>query len=74
MITNVSNKITMEEVFYDALKEIDQDMLKHIKTNVSIFYKIPTSEINKMKFTELKNNFVNILYYNKKQKEQMNNG
>jgi len=46
--------------------------LQHFYTNVAIFYKIP-SPLLKKKYTlsEIKEMYIDILYYNKKQKGAM---
>ena len=43
-------------------------MRAHMRANVSVFYKIPNGAVARMKMSELKANYINILYYNKHNK------
>jgi len=48
-------------------------MKLNMRTNVSIFFKKTMQEVEKMKFTELKKNYITVLYNNKKMKEMIPN-
>ena len=56
----------MNEVFYQQIKDRDSP-LKHMYTNVAVFYKIPSPRLRKeYTFSEIKEMYIDILYYNKK--------
>jgi len=62
----------MYELFDSQIKKRKTDFLEHMKVNVSLFYKIPKQElIKKYKYSEIKEMYIDILYYNKEKKEAL---
>lgn len=59
----------IKDLFYFQLKELDNNLLKHIWANVSIFYKIPPPDLKrKYTFSEVKDMYINVIYYQEKNK------
>ena len=64
---NAKGISNVKDLFHDQLKILDNNLLKHIYANVSVFYKIPPSDLRrKYKFSEVKEMFVDIIYYQSK--------
>ena len=58
-------------IFESKIADRDRG-IKHLITNVSVFYKIPLPELEKKyKISQIKEMYIDVLYYNKKNKEAM---
>jgi len=56
----------LKDIFHNDVKNIDENILKYIVTNVSVFFKIPSPKIRKeYSMREIIEMFIDILYYNK---------
>ena len=63
-----------DEIFYDEIKSRDLGQ-NHIYTNVAVFYKIPSPKLKKeYKFSEVKEMYIDLLYYNKYLRKGTENG
>ena len=60
--------------FAGKIEAIDSDLHKHMAVNVSLFFKKSIDEVMRWPPSEIAANYVNVLYYNKKMKENNNGG
>ncbi len=66
---NKGGVLDPEKIFKNEINEIEKNILKHIDSEIRIFFKMTPTQVKLMKSSEKRIMYIDILHHNKKQRE-----